>query len=119
VVDGNDVVAVMQAVASSAARARAGDGPTVIEALTYRQYGHSRVDPAKYRPQEEVDAWLRTLLAEKLHAGGVAEQDVEERRARAQELVAAAVEAAKAAPAADEASAFTDVWADGGAEWRT
>ncbi len=123
VVDGNDVVAVMQAVASSAARARAGDGPTVIEALTYRQYGHSRADPAKYRPQEEVDAWLRrdplTLLAEKLHAGGVAQQDVEERRARAQELVAAAVEAAKAAPPADEASAFTDVWADGGAQWRT
>jgi acetoin:2,6-dichlorophenolindophenol oxidoreductase subunit alpha len=95
----------------------------VIEALTYRQYGHSRADPAKYRPQEEVDAWLRrdplTLLAEKLHAGGVAQQDVEERRARAQVLVAAAVEAAKAAPPADEASAFTDVWADGGAQWRT
>ncbi|HEX6678756.1 MAG TPA: thiamine pyrophosphate-dependent dehydrogenase E1 component subunit alpha [Actinomycetes bacterium] len=123
VVDGNDVVAVMQAVASAAARARAGDGPTVIEALTYRQYGHSRADPAKYRPQEEVDAWLRrdplTLLAEQLHARGVGEQDIEQRRSRAQELVAAAVEAAKAAPPADESTALTDVWADGSAAWRT
>ncbi|HEX3200722.1 MAG TPA: thiamine pyrophosphate-dependent dehydrogenase E1 component subunit alpha, partial [Actinomycetes bacterium] len=59
VIDGNDVVAVQQAVAAAAARARAGDGPTVIEALTYRQYGHSRGDPGKYRPQEEVDAWLK------------------------------------------------------------
>jgi pyruvate dehydrogenase E1 component alpha subunit len=123
VVDGNDVVAVLQAVAPAAERARSGEGPTVIEALTYRQYGHSRADPAKYRPPEEVDAWLRrdplTLLAERLRAGGVGEQAIEERRARAQELVAAAVEAAKAAPPPEESSAFTDVWADGGAEWRT
>jgi pyruvate dehydrogenase E1 component alpha subunit len=123
VVDGNDVVAVMQAVASAAARARAGDGPTVIEALTYRQYGHSRADPAKYRPKEEVDAWLRrdplTLLAEQLRGRGVDEEDIERRRAKARELAAAAVEAAKAAPPADEASALTDVWADGGAAWRT
>jgi acetoin:2,6-dichlorophenolindophenol oxidoreductase subunit alpha len=123
VVDGNDVVAVLNAVASAAARARAGDGPTVIEALTYRQYGHSRADPAKYRPQEEVDAWMRrdplTLLAEQLRGRGVDEEEIERRRSRAREVVAAAVEAAKAAPPADEASALTDVWADGGAAWRT
>jgi pyruvate dehydrogenase E1 component alpha subunit len=123
VIDGNDVVAVWEATARAVERARAGNGPTIIEALTYRQYGHSRADPAKYRPKEEVDEWLRrdplTLLAERLRAGGVAEEDIEERRSRAQDLVAAAVEAAKAAPVADEASAFTDVWADGGAQWRT
>jgi acetoin:2,6-dichlorophenolindophenol oxidoreductase subunit alpha len=123
VVDGNDVVAVMQVTARAAARARAGEGPTVIEALTYRQYGHSRADPAKYRPKEEVDAWLQrdplTVLADRLKGDGVPEQAIEERRARAQDLVAAAVEAAKAAPPADEATAFTDVWADGGAKWRT
>jgi acetoin:2,6-dichlorophenolindophenol oxidoreductase subunit alpha len=123
VVDGNDVVAVRGVVAAAAARARAGDGPTVIEALTYRHYGHSRADPAKYRPQEEVDAWLRRdpldLLADRLRARGVEDQAVEERRGRAQQLVAAAVEAAKAAPPPDPAAAFTDVWADGGAQWRT
>jgi TPP-dependent pyruvate/acetoin dehydrogenase alpha subunit len=123
VVDGNDVVAVMQAVAPAAARARAGDGPTIIEALTYRQYGHSRADPGKYRPEEEVDAWLKrdplTVLADRLKADGVAEQSIEERRSRANELVAAAIEAAKAAPPPDESTAFSDVWADGGAQWRT
>src|SRR6266516_4095167 len=123
VVDGNDVVAVLQATARAAARARAGDGPTVIEALTYRQYGHSRADPAKYRPKEEVDAWMRrdplTVLADRLKAGGVDQEAIDERRGRADKLVAAAVEGAKAAPPPDESTAFTDVWADGGARWRT
>ena len=123
VVDGNDVVAVLQAVSRAAARARAGEGPTVIEALTYRQYGHSRADPAKYRPKEEVEAWMArdplTVLAERLKAGGIAQEKIDERRGRADELVAAAVEAAKAAPPADESTALTDVWADGGAQWRT
>jgi TPP-dependent pyruvate/acetoin dehydrogenase alpha subunit len=123
VIDGNDVVAVLEATARAVDRARAGDGPSIIEALTYRQYGHSRSDPAKYRPKEEVDEWLRrdplVLLAERLRAGGVAEEAIEERRGRAQDVVAAAVEAAKAAPPPDEATALTDVWADGGAQWRT
>jgi len=123
VIDGNDVVAVLEATSRAVDRARAGDGPTIIEALTYRHYGHSRSDPAKYRPQEEVDEWLRrdplTLLAERLRGGGVAEETIQERRGRAQDVVAAAVEAAKAAPPPDEATAFTDVWADGGAQWRT
>jgi acetoin:2,6-dichlorophenolindophenol oxidoreductase subunit alpha len=123
VIDGNDVVAVLDATARAVDRARAGDGPSIIEALTYRQYGHSRSDPAKYRPKEEVDEWLRrdplVLLAERLRAGGVAEEAIEARRGRAQDVVAAAVEAAKAAPPPDEATALTDVWADGGAQWRT
>jgi len=123
VIDGNDVVAVWEATSRAVDRARAGNGPTIIEALTYRQYGHSRADPAKYRPQEEVDEWLRrdplTLLAERLRGDGVAEDALQERRDRAQKVVDAAVEAAKAAPPPDEATALTDVWADGGARWRT
>jgi acetoin:2,6-dichlorophenolindophenol oxidoreductase subunit alpha len=123
VVDGNDAVVVLDAVGGAVERARAGDGPTIIEALTYRQFGHSRSDPAKYRPKEEVDAWLLRdplkILADRLRSNGVSEQAIEECRSRAEKLVAAAVEAAKAAPAADEATAFTDVWADGGAQWRT
>src|SRR4051812_27370760 len=59
IVDGNDVVAVREAVGRAVERARAGDGPSVIEAETYRQYGHSRADPAKYRPAEEVERWLK------------------------------------------------------------
>jgi pyruvate dehydrogenase E1 component alpha subunit len=123
VIDGNDVVAVQRAVAAAADRARAGDGPTVIEALTYRQYGHSRSDPGKYRPQEEVDAWLKRdpllVLAERLRDRGVGQAEIDAADARAREQVAAAVEAAKAAPPPEEETAFTDVWADGGATWRT
>jgi acetoin:2,6-dichlorophenolindophenol oxidoreductase subunit alpha len=123
VVDGNDVVAVLEVASRAVERARAGDGPTIIEALTYRQYGHSRSDPAKYRPKEEVEAWLRrdplTLLAERLRGDGVEERAVKERRDRAQQELAAAVEAPKAAPTPEEATALTDVWADGGARWRT
>jgi TPP-dependent pyruvate/acetoin dehydrogenase alpha subunit len=123
VIDGNDVVAVWEATARAVERARAGNGPTIVEALTYRQYGHSRADPGKYRPQEEVDEWLKrdplTLLADRLRGDGVAEEALQERRDRAQKVVEAAVEAAKAAPPPDEATALTDVWADGGARWRT
>ena len=57
-VDGNDVLAVREAAAEALARARAGEGPTFVEFLTYRHKGHSRVDPGKYRPKDEVEAWL-------------------------------------------------------------
>lgn len=58
VVDGNDVLAVYEATQRAVERARKGEGPTLIECKTYRHKGHSRVDPAKYRPKEEVEEWL-------------------------------------------------------------
>ena len=57
-VDGNDVEAVFDAVSTAAAVARSGGGPTFIECKTYRQRGHSRTDPGKYRDPAEVEAWL-------------------------------------------------------------
>ncbi len=54
-VDGQDVFAVREAVREAVARARAGKGPTLIEARTYRYYGHSRSDPRKYRTREEEE----------------------------------------------------------------
>ncbi|HEU0213869.1 MAG TPA: thiamine pyrophosphate-dependent dehydrogenase E1 component subunit alpha [Jiangellaceae bacterium] len=123
VVDGNDVVLVRQAVAAAADRARRGDGPSVIEAQTYRHYGHSRADPAKYRPAEEVERWMKhdplDVARARLEALGVPPGAVEEADARAAQVVEAAVDAAKNAPDADPREAFTDVWADGGAAWRT
>jgi pyruvate dehydrogenase E1 component alpha subunit len=56
-VDGNDVVAVYRVATEAIQRARTGGGPTLIEAKTYRWYGHSEIDPAKYRAPEEVEAW--------------------------------------------------------------
>ena len=57
-VDGNDVLEVRAAAAAAVARARSGDGPTLLECLTYRHKGHSKVDPGAYRPKQEVDEWL-------------------------------------------------------------
>lgn len=122
-IDGNDVLVVEAAVRRAVDRARAGDGPTIIEARTYRHYGHSRTDPAKYRPEDEVRDWLErdplTLARAALRDAGVDENVVDRADQRAEQVVDAAVDAAKAAPDADPATAFTDVWADGGAEWRT
>ncbi|MEV0238683.1 thiamine pyrophosphate-dependent dehydrogenase E1 component subunit alpha [Streptomyces sp. NPDC050674] len=123
VVDGNDVVAVEEAVGRLARRARAGDGPAVLEAETYRHFGHSRADPAAYRPAEEVERWLKhdplDLARGRLAELGVAEETLAEADERARAVVERAVEAAKAAPPPDPRSALTDVWADGGATWRT
>ncbi|MEU9626762.1 thiamine pyrophosphate-dependent dehydrogenase E1 component subunit alpha [Streptomyces luteogriseus] len=123
VVDGNDVVAVEEAVGRLARRARAGDGPAVLEAETYRHFGHSRSDPAAYRPAEEVERWLKhdplDLARGRLAELGVGEETVAEADERARAVVARAVEAAKAAPPPDPREALTDVWADGGAAWRT
>ena len=57
-VDGNDVLAVYDEISIAVERARSGDGPTLVECKTYRQGGHSRTDPALYRPEEEVAEWL-------------------------------------------------------------
>lgn len=57
-VEGNDVLTVYEAAHQAVEKARRGDGPTLIECKTYRHRGHSRVDPAKYRPKEEVEEWL-------------------------------------------------------------
>jgi acetoin:2,6-dichlorophenolindophenol oxidoreductase subunit alpha len=123
VIDGNDVVVVAEAVGEAAARARAGGGPTVIEALTYRHFGHSRTDPASYRPAAEVEQWLARdpldVARRRLADLGVPAADVEQAAGRAATIVADAVAEARAAPAADPAEAFTDVWADGGHQWRT
>ena len=123
VIDGNDVLEVRDAVAEAAGRARAGEGPTIIEALTYRHFGHSRTDPAAYRPKEEVSEWMArdplTLARRRLAESDVAEHEIAEAEQRAAKIVADAVEGAKAAPDADASQALMDVWADGGATWRT
>ena len=57
-VDGNDVLAVYEVTQKAVEGARKNEGPTLIECKTYRHKGHSRVDPARYRPKEEVEEWL-------------------------------------------------------------
>lgn len=123
IIDGNDVVIVQEAVARAAERARKGEGPTLIEAQTYRHFGHSRADPAKYRPADEVERWMKhdplDVARARLEALGVPPETIAERDRRAAATVDAAIAAAKGAPEPEPALAFTDVWADGGAAWRT
>jgi acetoin:2,6-dichlorophenolindophenol oxidoreductase subunit alpha len=79
VVDGQDVTLVREAASAAIDRARAGGGPTLIEAKTYRFRGHSRTDPAKYRVEGELEQWkLRDpidLLGAQLTAEGVLSDD--------------------------------------------
>lgn len=122
VVDGNDVEAVFTVARTAIDRARAGEGPSLVEALTYRHGGHSRADPAKYRPVDEVKAWLaRDPIPQqraRLLAGGVAEAELE----AIDDSVRAAVESAEAEargglePTADVIE--TELWTDGGSAWR-
>jgi len=116
-------VIVADAVARAAERARSGAGPTLLEARTYRHFGHSRTDPATYRPPEEVQEWLQRdpldIARARLAALGVPVEDAVAADDRANRLVEAAIAAARAAPPPDPSGALTDVWADGGSQWRT
>ena len=96
-VDGNDVVAVYEATREAVERARAGHGPTLIEALTYRIRGHARFEAAGYRPAEEVDAWKNADPIERLAAGMIAagvasEVQLNRIRAEAESAVEDAIE---------------------------
>jgi pyruvate dehydrogenase E1 component alpha subunit len=101
-VDGNDVMLVKEAAAEALMRARAGAGPTFLECRTYRHSGHSRTDPAKYRPAAEVEAWLARdplLMFERilLERGINEPQELEQIKAKVLEEVVAASREAEAA----------------------
>jgi pyruvate dehydrogenase E1 component alpha subunit len=121
-IDGNNVEVVHQNVGYAIERARRGGGPALIEAVTYRHGGHSRADPGKYRPQEEVDSWLARdplpAYREQLLADGADAAMLERIEADAMAEVDDASARAEASPDPDPAVIETDVWADGGAAWR-
>jgi TPP-dependent pyruvate/acetoin dehydrogenase alpha subunit len=104
VVDGQDVAAVHEAVGAALARARDGDGPTLIEAKTYRLRGHSRTDPGTYRPREEIEHWtardpIRLLGGALARDGVLSEEEQHELRAGIQAEVDESAERAARAPA--------------------
>ena len=103
VVDGQDVFAVHEAVSDAVARGRAGDGPTLLEMKTYRYRGHSRTDPARYRPEGELERWqgrdpIVLLGASLAEDGTLDEQSATALRAEIQEMVDETAERAKQAP---------------------
>jgi pyruvate dehydrogenase E1 component alpha subunit len=122
VVDGNDPDAVYAVATEAIRRARAGEGPSLIEALTYRHGGHSRADPGKYRPDDEVKAWLARdplpRYRQRLLATGADEAAVAAIEQDSKAKVAVAEQEAREAPEPDPAVIMTNVWADGGSSWR-
>ena len=117
-VDGNDFVAVFRAVSEAAARAREGEGPTLVESHTYRIKGHSRSDRQAYRTRDEVRSWqeperdpvtrYRNLL---VSSGVLDEAEADEIRARAKERVKEAVAFADSSPRPDPARVTENVYA--------
>lgn len=115
-VDGNDVLAVYETARKAVESARKGEGPTLIECKTYRHKGHSRIDPARYRPKEEVEEWLRRdpirrfkerLLQTNILTEAETELAEKEALARVEEAVKFAMESPHPAPE----EALEDVYA--------
>jgi pyruvate dehydrogenase E1 component alpha subunit len=116
-VDGNDVEAVFEAVRQARERALAGDGPTLVEAVTMRMHGHAAHDDMSYVPAEQLEAWRARDPIERherrLAALGV---DVEALRADVAAEIEAATQEALAAPMPDPATATDGVFCEGEAE---
>lgn len=122
IVDGNDGDEVYRAASKAIDLARDGGGPSLIEAKTYRHGGHSRADPASYRPKEEVAKWLALdplpRYRGRLLEFGIAESVLAAIDADARRQVDEATIAAKASPSPSTDLITRDVWADGGSSWR-
>jgi acetoin:2,6-dichlorophenolindophenol oxidoreductase subunit alpha len=121
-IDGNDADVVYRTAQKAYAKARAGGGPSLIECLTYRHSGHSRADPAKYRPEGELEKWKQRdpikIYRERLKQFGISDAQIESIDASVRKEVDDATEACKAAPQPPLDILFTDVYADGGWAWR-
>jgi len=122
VIDGNDADVVYEAACAALDKARRGDGPSLIEAHTYRHGGHSRADPGKYRPDEELQAWLARdpipMYRKRLLDLDISETEIEAIESETDTAIDQATEEARNSPPPPVDIAHIDVWADGSATWR-
>jgi pyruvate dehydrogenase E1 component alpha subunit len=121
VVDGNDAIAVYEAAVVAVERARAGDGPTLLECKTYRWGAHTeRADQPDFRPKEEIEAWKKkdpiAHLVRHLQSqqGQLSEQEWQKMDSEILDIIESAVDFAKASPFPAPESALDNVFADGG-----
>lgn len=117
VVDGNDVTAVYEASVEAVAQCRRGEGPVLIEALTYRWHGHYEGDGQPYKPADEVEHWRARdplILAEtKLVAdGAISAEECADVRDRAAERVETAIAFARSSSIPSDHDAYAHVFAD-------
>ena len=115
VVDGMDPIAVYEAVSAALARARRGEGPTLIECKTYRWYGHSRSDPRKYRTKEEEQEWrdrdpVRVFARRLLEMGIATQEELDAMEECAVQAIEAATAFALESPMPDPAEVEEDVY---------
>jgi pyruvate dehydrogenase E1 component alpha subunit len=120
-VDGMDVDVVTNALREYVDLARSGGGPSVLEVRTYRYAGHSRSDPAEYRPEGELERWLERdpLLLRKqslIASGAATDAELEKIEQEVNAQIAAVVEATIAAPEPDVSAMFENVWAPAGGD---
>lgn len=116
VVDGNDVIAVYEVVAQAVARARRGEGPSILECRTYRWRGHTEGDPQLYRPKEEVEEWMKKdpiprLRKRLVEMGVLTEKEAEQIQQAMLEELDNAVEFARESPYPDPEETLKDVFA--------
>ncbi len=114
VVDGQDVLAVREVVSQAVERARRGEGPSLIEAKTYRWYGHSHSDPRAYRTREEEAAWkqrdpIQLLKAKLQDLGMLTQAEFEQLEEQVQAKLAQAMAYAEASPEPAPDELYTDV----------
>ncbi len=121
-IDGNDADVVYRTASEAIAKAREGGGPSLIECLTYRHSGHSRADPAKYRPPGELEKWLERdpikIYRQRLKDFGIGQDQIDAIEKESMRKVDEATAACKAAPPAPVDLLTADVYADGGWAWR-
>src|SRR5438874_10051686 len=122
VIDGNDADVVYRTARDAYEKARAGGGPSLIESMTARHSGHSRADPAKYRPEGELEKWKQrdpvVIYRERLRQFGIGDGVITTIDADVRRRVDEATEKCKAAPPPPLEILTTDVYADGGFAWR-
>jgi len=115
-IDGNDLIQTYETSQEAVRRARRGEGPMLIEMKTYRWYGHSEIDPANYRTQEELEAWKRKdpvpryerLLLER---GVIDEAHKQATLQKIEQVIEDAIEFAEKSPHPDPSEILEDVYA--------
>lgn len=122
-IDGNDADVVYAVASAALEKARGGGGPSLIEVQTYRHGGHSRADPGKYRPDDEVAAWMErdpvNTYRARLLADGIEESALADIEAEQMARVDKAEQTARNSGPPPLAIADTDLWADGSSTWRS
>jgi acetoin:2,6-dichlorophenolindophenol oxidoreductase subunit alpha len=117
VIEGNDLFAVIEATEEAVARARAGEGPTLIEAKTYRWKGHSKSDAKKYRTKEEEQYWRKEkdpiqLLADRIVSDQFSsKEELKALQLQAKNQIESSVEFAENSPAPSLSTLELDVYA--------